>query len=248
MISLGNNLYVGNNDSGNPAELCVFSLKDSPAAKMVKITGVTSEDWEELAVDQEYVYIGDTGNNDGNRRDLAIYKVKKDDLKNRKEAPAQKISFSYPEQKEFKLAKKHNFDCEAMVCIGDSLYLFTKNRGNARTDMYSLPKASGEYLARHLDSFDAGGLVTGADFRQTDAGNELVLVGYTTEDKGYHPFLIYFFDAQNLDFFDAPSKRLTFTGNLQTESVLFAGNQKVYVTNEEEHGDKGFVYQVDIQK
>jgi hypothetical protein len=248
MISLGNDLYVGNNDSGNPAELCVFSLENSHAAKMVKILGVASEDWEELATDEEFVYIGDTGNNDGDRIDLAIYKVRKEDLKNRTEASAEKISFSYPEQKEFKSAKKHNFDCEAMVSIGDSLYLFTKNRGNSRTDMYSLPKTPGVYNARHLDSFDAGGLVTGADFKQTDTGTELVLVGYNTEDKGYHPFLIYFYEAQGLDFFKAPFKKLTFTGSLQTESVLFVGDHNVYVTNEEEHGDKGFVYQVDIQK
>jgi len=248
MIDLGNDLYVGNNDSGNPAELYVFNLKNTPAAKRVTITGVESEDWEELAADQDFVYIGDTGNNNGNRKDLAIYKVKKDDLKNRDEAVAEKISFSYPEQKEFNSAKKHNFDCEAMVCIGDSLYLFTKNRGNSRTDMYSLPKTAGHYLAKHLDSFNAGGLVTGADFKQTDTGAELALIGYTTEDKGYHPFLIYFYDVQGLAFFNAPFKRLTFIGSLQTESVLFSGEHKVLVTNEEEHGDKGFIYEANLEK
>lgn len=249
MISLDNDLYVGNNDSGNPAELYVFNLKNPDfATKTVRITGVQSIDWEELATDEDYVYIGDTGNNNGNRKDLAIYKVKKGDLRNKKEAKAEKIMFSYPEQKEFNKAKKHNFDCEAFICIGDSLYLFTKNRGNSRTDLYSLPKAAGQYSARHLDSFDAGGLVTGADFRETDSGTELVLIGYNTADKGYHPFLIYFYGVQDLAFFKAPFNKLTFTGSLQTESVLFIGDHQVYVTNEEEHGDQGFIYEVTLQK
>lgn len=249
MISLGDSLYVGNNDSGNPAELYVFSLQKIPrATKTVKISGAQSVDWEELAADEEFVYIGDTGNNNGSRKDLAIYKVKKEDLRQQDEAKAEKIEFSYPEQKEFTKAKKHNFDCEALICIGDSLYLFTKNRGNSRTDLYSLPKTAGKYKAKHIDSYDAGGLVTGADYKQTDTGGELVLIGYNTEEKGYHPFLIYFYEIQDLAFFKSPSMRLTFTGSLQTESVLFAGDQKVYVTNEEEHGDKGFIYQIDIQK
>ncbi len=248
MVALGNGLYAGLNDSGNPAELYVFDLGDQPDTRVVKITGASNYDWEELTVDENYVYISDTGNNSGNRKDLKIYRVNKDELVQKDEVQAEVISFYYPEQQKFEPSNKHNFDCEAMISAGDSLYLFTKNRGNSKTDLYSIPKTPGKYPAKYIDRFDAMGLITGADFRQTPDHNSLVLIGYTVEGKGYHPFILYFPSVKGTTFFKGSFQRMTFDGKLQTESISFHDDQIVYITNEEEHGDKGFVYQVDIQK
>ncbi len=248
MISLGNGLYAGLNDSGNDAELFIFKLSEQPDTRTVKITGASNHDWEELTADSSYVYISDTGNNSGNRKDLKIYRISKAELIQNDEVRAEQISFYYPEQKKFEPSNKHNFDCEAMISAGDSLYLFTKNRGNSKTDLYSIPKTPGHYPAKYLDRFDAMGLITGADFRQTSVQNSLALIGYTVEGKGYHPFILYFPDVKNTAYFKGSSERFTFDGKLQTESISFHDNRSVYITNEEEHGDKGFVYQVDIQK
>jgi len=248
MISLGNGLYAGLNDSGNDAELFIFKLSHQPDTRTVKITGASNHDWEELTADSSYVYISDTGNNSGNRKDLKIYRITKAELIQNDEVRAEQISFYYPEQKKFEPSNKHNFDCEAMISAGDSLYLFTKNRGNSKTDLYSIPKTPGHYPAKYLDRFDAMGLITGADFRQTSVQNSLALIGYTVEGKGYHPFILYFSDVKNTAYFKGYSERFTFDGKLQTESISFHDNHSVYITNEEEHGDKGFVYQVDIQK
>ncbi len=248
MISLGNGLYAGLNDSGNASELYIFTLSDIPETRVVKITGASNHDWEELTVDENYVYISDTGNNSGNRKDLKIYRVAKEALIDQDEAQAEVIFFYYPEQKKFEPSNKHNFDCEAMISSGDSLYLFTKNRGNSKTDLYRIPKTPGNYPAKYIDRFDAMGLITGADFRQTPAKNSLVLIGYTVEGKGYHPFILYFQDVKGTSYLKGPFERMNFDGKLQTESICFHDDQSVYITNEEEHGDKGFVYQVDIQK
>lgn len=248
MISLGNGLYAGLNDSGNDAELFVFKLSDQPDTRTIKISGASNHDWEELTADSSYVYISDTGNNSGNRKDLKIYRISKAELIQNDEVRAEQISFYYPEQKKFEPSNKHDFDCEAMISAGDSLYLFTKNRGNSKTDLYSIPKTPGNYQAKYHDRFDAMGLITGADFRQTPVKNSLVLIGYTVEGKGYHPFILYFPDVKNTAFFKGPVERFMFDGKLQTESISFHDDRSVYITNEEEHGDKGFVYQVDIQK
>jgi hypothetical protein len=246
-IELGDGLYAGNNDSGNPAELYLFRLGDTGKARPVKIKNATNYDWEEMASDDQFVYISDTGNNSGNRKDLAIYKVKKADLLQKEEVFAEKIALSYPKQKTFEPSNKHNFDCEAMVSVGDSLYLFTKNRGNSRTDLYSIPKSTGTYIARYLDSYAADGLITGAAYSADGDTARLALIGYTVEGKGYHPFILYFPRVKGTSFFESGAQRIPFEGKLQTETISFHDAHSVYITNEEEHGDQGFVYQVILE-
>lgn len=247
LISIGNDTFIGLNDSGNPAELIIFSLAAKSTTHVVKIKGAVNHDWEELTADDQFIYISDTGNNAGTRKDLAIYRVNKDRLIKEDEVVAEQISFNYPEQTSFLPAQKHNFDCEAMVCVGDSLYLFTKNRKNHKTDLYSLPKIPGTFKATHRGEFDAQGLVTGAAFRSSAKGNELALVGYADKQQGYHPFILYFDQVDGTRFFDAVSKRFTFTGTEQTETILFYDDRHVYISNEGEHGDQPFVYQVDVK-
>ena len=247
LIHLGHDTFIGLNDSGNPAELFLFKLGSTSVAKVLKISGVTNHDCEELNMDEEYIYISDTGNNAGTRKNLAIYRIRKDQLFNETGIIAEIISFNYPEQVNFAKGKKHNFDCEAMVCAGDSLYLFTKNRINHMTDLYSLPKIPGNYNARHLGQFDAQGLVTGAAFRTTKSGNELALVGYKDKENGYHPFIVYFDKVNGTQFFETTARRFIFSGKQQTETIMFFDEQNVYVTNEGEHGDKTNIYKVNVK-
>ena len=246
MVYLGDGLYLGLNDSGNPPDLILFTLDHADDVKRIRITGATNNDWEELSVDDQFVYIGDTGNNSGNRKDLVIYKVRKEEILAGTSAKAEKIEFTYPGQKKFKPSNTHNFDCEAMICVGDSIYLFSKNRGNGQTDVYGFPNVPGNYKARHLGSFDAGGLVTGADFREKDGNGELALVGYTFKEKGYHPFILYFDHIKMPGFFASDPSRFTFKGKLQTETILFENGRRVLISNEEEHGDKGNIYRVNL--
>lgn len=82
--------------------------------KTILIDDAPNIDWEDITKDQQgNLYIGDFGNNDNNRKNLCIYKIKKEDLTKGSTAPSYKISFSYPEQRDF-LPKKKNllFDVE----------------------------------------------------------------------------------------------------------------------------------------
>ena len=245
MVSLGDGLYVGLNDSGNPAELFVYSLKEGANTRKVVVNNAENRDWEELDIDSQYIYIGNTGNNSGNRKDLSIYKVKLEDVKQMDTVTAVKISFYYPEQTTYKKGGKHNFDCEAMVASGDSLYLFTKNRGNHQTNLYRLPKQPGAYSAELIDEFDAGGLVTGAALETSGESKKLALIGYLEKDQGYHPFVIYFTGIQGNKFFQGKSNKTIFEGKMQTETVLFTPLGNLLITNEGEHGDKAMVYEFD---
>ncbi|HDS07707.1 MAG TPA: hypothetical protein ENO05_08785, partial [Bacteroides sp.] len=58
-------------------------------------------EWEDIAQDNKYIYIGDMGNNErGNRRDLHILRIKKEAIK-RGELIVDTISYSYSDQDHF---------------------------------------------------------------------------------------------------------------------------------------------------
>lgn len=246
LLEMDDDLYIGLNDGGNEAVLYLFSLKRRSGTRIVKINNAQNVDWEDLTMDSLYIYIADSGNNDGDRKDLTIYRVKKDDLRKHTEADAEKITYSYNTQTKFSSSSKNNFDCEALICVGDSLYLFSKNRGNKKTDLYSLPKVPGDYKAIHTGQFEAMGLITSAAYRKTASKSELVLIGYDNRGKNYNGFMIYFPMVNGNHFLSGVSKRVDFNTSLQIESVMFHGDQHVYISNEEGGGKEGLIYKADL--
>ena len=86
---------------------------DGNLVRTITIEGVENNDWEDIAQDKNgFTYIGDFGNNDNDRKNLAIYKVKID--KENSTPVLQTTKFSYPEQTEFPPNKKSLlYDCEA---------------------------------------------------------------------------------------------------------------------------------------
>jgi len=247
MVAFGENKFVALNDSGNKPHLYIFSTKGKSKIRVVKIKNVENNDWEELTSDDDFIYIGDFGNNGGTRRNLMIYKIKKVDLLSKDEVSPEIISFRYEGQTKFNDSNRHNFDCEAMTSKGDSIFLFSKNRGDFRTDVYGLPKSPGDYVTRIMGSFDSEGLVTGADFRQHGLNDELVLVGYSVHGKALYPFILHFPKVEGSRFFEGEHRRLSFNEVLQTETITFHDDNKVFITNEEEDGAEGFIYEVALK-
>jgi len=237
-------VYV-HNDSGFKPELYQISISTGQIKQTIRIPGVPNIDWEELAADSFFIYIGDFGNNLGTRKDLVIYKVKKSKLTPGDTSRPQSIHFFYPQQLSFASGNRHNFDCEAMIAVGDSLYLFTKNRGNLATDLYRLPKTPGRFPAQYIDQFNTDGLITAADFlggRQ----NSLVLLGYQIQGFRFPSFLWVFSGFHGTDFFGGTRVRLELAPDLQTEAIIFNSDSNVLITNEDETGTTGKLYKLNI--
>ena len=55
----------------------VFSIGEPKQVRTIKIDNAKNDDWEELAEDDEFIYIGDFGNNNGKRKNLCIYIIRK---------------------------------------------------------------------------------------------------------------------------------------------------------------------------
>lgn len=211
--------------------------------KTIIIKNASFKDKESLTADDNYLYISDFGNNKGHRKDLKIVRIELSAINNAdiQEMEGEIISFHYPEQKRFDQKKKHNaFDCEAMISIDDSLYLFTKQRSDRKTTMYALPKEPGNYAAQKKDVFDAKGRVTGAAL--SPDGNTLLLLGY--QKKHWFPFLWIFKDTGD-GFFNGEINYYLLAKHpedWQTEGITFIDDNKVLICNEESDDKKQGLY------
>ena len=209
------NLYVI--DTLNGAILQTFSLN-----------GTTNFDWEEITQDSVYLYVGDFGNNAGNRTDLHILRIEKSSLL--EGTPAiDTIAFAYEDQTDFTPSNQSTaFDCEAFIAGTDSLFLFTKNWNDLSTVCYSVPKVPGNYIAQRKDSSAVNGLITGATYLPNK--RLIILSGYSSL---LQPFMYLLFDFEGTDFFSSFQQKVNPSLNFhQIEGVSTTNGIDVYLTNE----------------
>jgi len=221
------------NDSGGLNALYAFDTTTGEIIQVITIANSNNIDWEDLASDDEYIYIGDFGNNSGTRDDLAIYRVLKADipLEGNGTVESDKITFVYSDYDGISEKRKsHNFDCEAFIATDDSLYLFSKNHENQKTKLYKLPKLSGNYIAEMVTIFNSAGLITGADIN--NESNEITLVGYVNNE--WTPFTWLLFDFKDNDFFGGNKRRIDLLNIIatQTEAIAYTIGKNEVITSE----------------
>lgn len=232
-----NGRWFSHNDAGNAAELYEIDPSTCSLLKTFKITNAGHLDWEDIAADSQYVYIGDFGNNNGNRTDLRILRLKKahllhpDSLQGRVDI----IRFKYPDQTSFQSSNTNNFDCEAFFYFRGRLHLFSKNRGNKRTKWYSLapiPSLTDQVAQLH-DSLNVRGLITGAAI--SPDGKKVTLLGYdNTLNTPVFVWLLFGFPESK--FFSGNRRRIelpTMSTSGQAEGIDFIDNQTLMLSNEE---------------
>ncbi len=133
-----------------------------------------NEDWEALAFDSLYCYIGDFGNNMGTRQNLRIYRILLNDIFNQRITFVDTLQFEYENQTKFNARRLHSFDCESMIILKNEIILFTKNWNNLKTNLYRLDKHKSNQKAHLVETWNP-------DFFVTDAccfENQVYLCGY----------------------------------------------------------------------
>jgi hypothetical protein len=225
-----NNRIWTHNDGGNSTAL--FELDTTGTIiRTVNVSNAVNVDWEDIAQDESYVYVGDFGNNaSGNRQDLIIYQIAKADLLAGNTVTASLIRFSYADQTDFTAvaANTTNFDCEAMIAYNGKLYLFTKQWTALGTSVYELPTTPGTWSAQKIGSNTApAGLVTGADV--SPAQRSIAICGYTS---GGARFLYFLYDFTGTDFFSGNKRFVTMSGLGQTEGIAFKNPEYIFVSRE----------------
>lgn len=233
---------ITHNDSGGAPHLYEIDTLDGQVVREVVINNAQNIDWEDLTADSTYLYIGDIGNNFGNRTDLTIYKILWSEYLTRDSIEAQQINYSYSDQLDFSNNQFFTpYDAEALVAIGDSLFLFTKDWSTAHSKVYPLPKTPGTYAAIAIDSFAVPGLITGADL--SPDGNQLLLSAYS----GTSAFVLAFSDFTT---FPLPvetvySWPLPLTGSIKSEGICWRNDRFAYISTEQVGTLPSVLYRLD---
>ena len=217
--------FLTHNDSGGGAILFTFDNSGKKLSEHL-IEGAKNTDWESLASDDKYIYIGDIGNNKGNRKNLRIYLV---DFKFKL---IDSINFNYSNQLNFKKRKKHEFNAEALVSFNDSLIIFSKNKKKLTTEVYILPKIHGEYSVNFKYSYQVNALISGADYSSKE--DLLALVGYNSNITKQFLFVFKNFSSNlNKNSF---KKYIIPITNAQIEAIKIINKDFFWLTSENEGG------------
>ena len=225
-----NNQLWAQTDSYTPQKLYQLHTATGLPEHETLLVNSSNTDWEDLARDDNYLYVGDFGNNDGDRSDLKIYKVPINQL-SQNAATTEVIAFQYEDQTSFEPAPaQNNFDCEAFFFANDSLHLFTKRWLDQKTYHYVLPAEAGSYVAQLRDSFDTEALITAADI---DAEGHIILLGLAPLTQEGILWLLY--DYPQGHFFAGNKRRISLGSpfvNGQLEGICFSGIWKGYLAAE----------------
>jgi hypothetical protein len=226
-----NRLVWTHNDSDGKPDIYAIDNTNGNVIRTVVLTNATNQDWEDITQDDKYMYIGDMGNNlSGNRTDLRIYRIKKSDVKKDSVVKAGIIRFSYSDQTDIKPKdiNKTDFDCEAIIAYGDSLFLFSKDWVDNKTRLYKLPKTPGTYVAEKIGELDVKGLITGAEI--VPDKRVIVLTGY---DVLVTPFIYLLYDFTGNSFFDANKRKVGLNQPFtQVEGICSVNGKFFYISNE----------------
>lgn len=235
--------FISHNDSGNAPDLFIL---DKAGKLLTRLTVAADNiDWEDISTQGDHVYIADTGNNRGRRRDLSILVVpfSPENLKQKTLEVATRLPVAYAEQSHFQPAPyQHNFDAEALTWVHDELWLLTKRWLDQKTDLYKIPTTAPNQAANislasnkppaslHAQQrLDPKMLVTGADF---DAhSNTLILVGYS---RGWfnRQAWIWLYPVQNGQVIEHLGRQFKISKTGQFEGISLGDDGFIYVSRE----------------
>lgn len=202
LIEWNNYLYTQNDDT----DTTIYKLNKLSGAlvQSLPLNTIQNIDWEEISQDENYIYIGDFGNNaTGNRTNLKIFKIRKSTIETVPEIET--INFNYSNQTDFttQTANNTDFDCEAFVVTANEILLFTKQWVSGNTTIYSLPKTVGTHIANYLTTINVAGLITGATLKENS--RLISLCGYSTT---LQPFIFLIYDYIGTNFTVANKRKI----------------------------------------
>ena len=236
------------NDKGGMNTIFNVDTSTGKIKQTVVVDNFPNIDWEDITADSNNIYVGDFGNNYGMRKNLKVLVIEKSAISDKPvvHVKARAIDFSYSEQNKFNWNNHNNFDCEAMLSIRDSLYLFSKDRGDNYTRVYRLSKTPGKYVLSSYTNYNVNGRICGASY---DPGsNDLALVGYMPGTT--HSFLWLMNGFEGTSFFSGTKKRIEISFNRlhwKTEGIAFENKDRVFISCETTDSQKAglFVCEID---
>lgn len=237
-FSKDKNTLWGIEDAGNKNNIYGIDLQGNLVAS-IPVENAENVDWEDLIADKNgNLYVGDFGNNDNSRQNLAIYKVDLENTKQTSTKVIQTTKFHYEGQTEFP-PKKSNllYDCEGFVELNGNFYLFTKNRSKGFDGtflVYKVPNKEGDFEAKlvgklKLDGNYDNAAITSASINEK--GDQIALLTH----KNVHLLT----DFTENDFNNAKIQKIVLNHNSQKEGLVYKNDKTFWIADEKEKGSEG---------
>jgi hypothetical protein len=206
------------NDSGNAAKLYALDMRGGLVAS-VAVEGAENRDWEDLAAGpgrggRPALYIGDIGDNDHDRDDLAVYRVPEPRVTGVEAVAAERFRFRYPDG-------RHDAEALAVDPRSGRVHVVTKGLGGARVYRFPLPLRAGVTVTLErvrAPALASVSLVTGASW--SPDGRRLAVRSYFTayELRGG---------------FAAPAERVRIALERQGEAIAYTADGRALLTTSE---------------
>ncbi|WP_396634640.1 hypothetical protein [Maribacter sp. R86514] len=222
-----NGHLITHNDSGNEAILYELDTLTLSIQRRVNVTNIINVDWEAISQDDEYIYIGDFGNNVGSRTNLAVHVISKEEYLNSNTVSATTINFSYEDQQNFDNNGNSDWDAEAFFVIDDRIVVLTKQWQSLGSVAYEFPKFPGTYTASRVGAIEDVGLITDATYDVES--NRLVVIGYSSI---LSPFVGV---VENLNFnsvFEGYEQQSLGLNFVQAEGITQTGTESYFFSSE----------------
>jgi hypothetical protein len=247
-LAFHNGKWYTHNDGGNPNAIYQLNMVNGSIVSSKYIRNGINEDWEDLAFNDSFSFIGDFGNNNGNRKNLKVLKIANaaiDASLGIDTVQAEQIGFAFADQIDFTSRSNATpYDVEAMFVWQDSIHVFTKNWVSAYTKHYVMPCKPGNYLLQVRDSIATNFMVTGASIHPQS--KSICLVGYNSSGSA---FLMLLWDFAGNEIFSGNKRKInlgSFFNAGQIESIAFKDRSTLYATNEKNILSNRLM-QIDIQ-
>lgn len=234
-------------DSGNANKIYGLNAQGE-IAKTITIANATNIDWEDITKDKAgNLYIGDFGNNDNIRKDLCIYRIDKSALGKENAVSSYKISFAYPEQKDFPPKKTQMFyDVEGFFEFKNNFYLFTKNRSknfDGTAYIYKIPNAAGTQKATLIGTFKTCSNYNHCAITSATISPDMKKVVVLCHDK-----LVLFQGFKGDNFHKGTQTEIDLDHFSQKEAVAFKDNKTLLIADEKTKKVGGKVYEFTFKK
>jgi len=244
-LSHDKNIIWAIEDQGNKNMVYGLNRQGKQVADVL-VENAENNDWEDITKDaQGNIYIGDFGNNDNNRQNLAILKLDLQDASQKTTKTIQTTKFHYEGQTEFP-PKKSNwlYDCEAFVEMNGNFYLFTKNRSKGFDGtflVFQVPNKEGEFEAKLIGKLKLAGkysdaAITSAAINSTN--DKIVLLTH----KNIH--VLSGFTADNFN--TAKIEKVPLNHNSQKEAIVFLDDKTLLIADEKDKETGGNVYRFEF--
>jgi hypothetical protein len=191
-------------------------------------------DWEDIAIDEDYIYVAEMGNNGNARRDLGVYVIPELNPREVSETRALKyLPIRFPDQKQFP-AEQWHYDIESVFVFKKKLYFISKHRQPGEISKYEKGAVLYRLDTQFTDKFNVLKRVEGHDEITFATAADMSPDGKRLAVLSYHQLWIFEKPRRGDRFLSSTSYKLDLDTTVMrsSEAVAWTDDDTIWIGSE----------------